>query len=1178
MHSTCSIDEQRMLLRSPEPGRVKIVLCTNIAESSLTIPDAAAIIDTCLCRDMRWDKTARALKLQDDWISRESALQRTGRCGRVQPGEVYRLVPRDFFERVLPAKCVPEIRRVPLEECILRTIRGPFREVEEILSRCIDPPDAEDVRAALQNLVDLGLIERRPDPDTLGKAITTELTPLGRIAAELPVPWQMGMFLVLAKSFGLLEEAIVVAAVAAIGSPFKRVPVLPVMEHEALVRFSGGFRCDMTSRANAYLYWASEREKLNLGGLAGVSMAAKSANPGVGDIAAAEFRWCEMNGLDLRQLREIDNLVFALRGKLSSFGFCPQPRKSEVAKRVFYRRELIQNEHLGIGVEDALGTAERGRKDGGDVATYLSYARELHEKRVRANARDALDARKEEYMKTPGQTSVVLSRIEFALKLPESSFIKTHTVEEIADIKKQYITLTDEDFENLQGIESYEAGLDSGCSGNVCNDNDDDDEREVDKKPLAGKEGTQGKEEEEEGKKEEEEEEEKEEEKVRKEKKKGKKGVTKDKKKRKKKRKQRHVSEFDIDDDSAFAEDEDEEIEKEKEKKNENENEEEEKMKDDEDENKEKTETKTKSRDEKEKETEREEEIANGKRFWDQLPLNTERSKDTVLVLQALLAAVYPQNIFKITTKAIVKPIWDMWVNVPDRWDPNNVVELNAARFWGDPGSFYFKNFTANGLHATGTFKDLASTSHEPPFFLNLEKGSVTPFAGTTAIESKRLIPESAFSEGVVRMHKIGNKNFDMSTLDCFSSSTGNTSVASLKAAYAQQQRMEQEARERSQQEGSQQDQKYHAFGQTFYLPLLNAGDGEVNVDSDVYRDDDDEGDEEKESKEEANNNNSGSDGEAEAPGRGGLSMATQVRLYVNPSMNAGARFTYQSGGLQLYISNMSLAYPMSPPPLSEELLELVRLKASPRRGCLFRAPRRVGVSTDIFYQQSERTGHIVCSARSVSMFPDDAVSVTEAIPLVFLRNASYKKGHLSASYLGCSISQYASIPREYINGVEKVRRWIEVSFQELFRDAAYWPLKRSVGDDTSLRFTREEARLYSTAYRSERAARRGLLKLIRSNDIVLSTLNTDDYEAMRAYTVAAAMMRRGKQGSEEDKKKSGDNGFVTGTMAMELASSSLTAPSSSSRMEYFTKLQLDEEDDTPKDDSDYDSNYIDDC
>lgn len=1084
MHSTCSIDEQRMLLRPPEPGRVKVVLCTNIAESSLTIPDAAAIIDSCLCRDMHWDKMARALKLQDDWISRESALQRTGRCGRVQPGEVYRLVPRAFFENVLPSKCVPEIRRVPLEECILRTIRGPFKDVEEILSRCIDPPDAEDVRAALQNLVDLGLVVRRPDPDTLGKMITTDLTPLGRITAELPVPWQMGMFLVYAKSFGLLEEAIVIAAGAAVGTPFKRFAVLPVAEHEIAVRFSGGFRCDMTANANAYFYWATEREKLNLGGFTGVSMAAKSLDPTIEGIAAAEFRWCEMNSLDLRQLREIDNLVFALRGKLSAFGLCPQPRKSEVAKRVFYRRELVQSEHLGIAVPGSQQIAGRGRRDGGQVAPYLSFFRKLNEGMDKDGEEKKKDKvfvdSKEEYMKTPGQTSVVLSHVEFALRLPEGSFIKTHSAEEIAEIKRQYINLTDEDFENLQGIESYEAGLAGACEGNVCRDETDDNPLEITPKKDVSKKS---------------------------------KKRSKNKRRKRRKRRNTQLGEFDIDDDADFYDDDDDDDEK---------------MIYEEDNDKEE--------DDDDKDSNKEGEEYD---FWNNLVLNTRQSKDNVLVLQSLLAAVYPQNLFKVTTNAVAKPIWDMWVNVPDRWDPHNVVELAAARFWNDPASYYFRNFTANGLRATEYFEDLASTAKEPPFFLNLEEGSVRPLAGTTVIESKKLIPESAFSEGVVRMHKIGNKNFNMSSLTCFSAldkpSSQFATATSLKAALSQHQRLEEQEKEKE--NGSDKaQQKFHAFGQTFYVPLIKAGDGEVDVDAEAYPD-------------------------AEKDGEGDLSRTTKVRLYVNPSMNAAARFVYQSGSLHLYVANLSLAYPLSPPPLSKDLLELVRLKASPRRGCLFRAPRRIGISTDIFYQQSEKTGHIVCSARTVSMFPDDALCIAEVIPLVFLRDASYRRGQLRASYLGCSISQYASIPREYINGVERVRRWIEVSFQELFKDAAYWPLKHSVGEDTSLKFTREEARLYGTTYRSEKAARKGLLKLIRSNDIVLSTLNTDDYEVMRAYAMAAANMKPSKDGNK---------GFVTGMAAMELAPSSLT---SNTKTEYFTKLDVD-----LNDDSDYDSNYVDDC
>ena len=362
LHSSCAEREQRRAMAPPPAGRVKVVLCTNIIESSVTVPDAAVVVDTLLARQTRYDAATRQQVLETVWVSRDSAAQRAGRCGRVAAGTVFRLAPRDFYERVLPAHNTPEIRRVTLSDCILRTIGARDGAPEHVLAHCIDPPPPAHVRAALQGIVDLGLARTRTPPPQPGSSPSkgrgnsnsnramTRLTSAGYVIAQLPVSWELGLFLVYCHCYGVLAEGVVLAALVAREQPFLRFVDNPRDAQTAVLAFSGGLRCDLVASANAYYWWHAERSRLNFGGPAYTAMLARPTADGQAGAGAdgqatadpqyvAEFSWCESYGLHLPTLREIDDLVYQLRERLAFCGMCKAPRKSETAMRAMYQRE-----------------------------------------------------------------------------------------------------------------------------------------------------------------------------------------------------------------------------------------------------------------------------------------------------------------------------------------------------------------------------------------------------------------------------------------------------------------------------------------------------------------------------------------------------------------------------------------------------------------------------------------------------------------------------------------------------------------------------------------------------------------------------------------------------------------------------------------------------------------------
>lgn len=126
LHSMVPPVEQRKVFRKPPPGCRKIVLSTNIAESSITIDDVVYVIDSGRMKEKSYDPYQNVSTLQSSWVSKASAKQREGRAGRCQPGICYHLYSK-LRAASMPDFQVPEIRRIPIEElCLQVTISLPF--------------------------------------------------------------------------------------------------------------------------------------------------------------------------------------------------------------------------------------------------------------------------------------------------------------------------------------------------------------------------------------------------------------------------------------------------------------------------------------------------------------------------------------------------------------------------------------------------------------------------------------------------------------------------------------------------------------------------------------------------------------------------------------------------------------------------------------------------------------------------------------------------------------------------------------------------------------------------------------------------------------------------------------------------------------------------------------------
>ncbi len=195
--------------------RRKIVIATNIAETSLTIPGIRFVVDTGLARLSRYSPQARTRRLPIEPIAQSSADQRKGRCGRVADGVCIRLFAEaDYLER--PRFTQPEIQRANLADVILRMKAFGLGDIERF--PFINMPATKSIRAGYALLEELGAIAETETAAGAGR----ELTPVGRELARLPVDPTVGRMILQARTEKALREVLVIAAGLSIQDPRER--------------------------------------------------------------------------------------------------------------------------------------------------------------------------------------------------------------------------------------------------------------------------------------------------------------------------------------------------------------------------------------------------------------------------------------------------------------------------------------------------------------------------------------------------------------------------------------------------------------------------------------------------------------------------------------------------------------------------------------------------------------------------------------------------------------------------------------------------------------------------------------------------------------------------------------------------------------------------------------------
>jgi ATP-dependent helicase HrpA len=248
LYARLSQAEQNRVFDTSRRGGIRVVLATNVAETSLTVPGIRYVIDPGQARISRYSYRTKMQRLPIEAISQASANQRQGRCGRVEAGICLRLYSEEDFNS-RPEFTDPEIQRTNLAAVVLQMLLLGLGKVEQF--PFINPPDSRMVRDGYKLLEELGAV------NALGK-----LTKQGRLMARLPVDPRLARMVLAASDAACLEEILVIASALAIQDPRERPADKQQQSDQAHARFRHP-RSDFMAWLNLWRYYEEQRQALS---------------------------------------------------------------------------------------------------------------------------------------------------------------------------------------------------------------------------------------------------------------------------------------------------------------------------------------------------------------------------------------------------------------------------------------------------------------------------------------------------------------------------------------------------------------------------------------------------------------------------------------------------------------------------------------------------------------------------------------------------------------------------------------------------------------------------------------------------------------------------------------------------------------------------------------------------
>lgn len=247
LYARLSLSEQQRVFDISKRRGTRIVLTTNVAETSLTVPGIRYVIDSGLARISRYSFRSKLQRLPIEPIAKASAEQRKGRCGRIGPGICVRLYDEQDFAR-RPEFTDPEILRTNLASVILQLLMLRLGEIENF--PFVEAPDSRQISDGFVLLEELDAVHARKT-----------LTPIGRLLGRLPVDPRIARMLVAAQRLGSLREVLIIASALSVQDPRER----PADKQQAADEMHRRFQhvdSDFLAYVNLWNYFEQQRQEL----------------------------------------------------------------------------------------------------------------------------------------------------------------------------------------------------------------------------------------------------------------------------------------------------------------------------------------------------------------------------------------------------------------------------------------------------------------------------------------------------------------------------------------------------------------------------------------------------------------------------------------------------------------------------------------------------------------------------------------------------------------------------------------------------------------------------------------------------------------------------------------------------------------------------------------------------
>lgn len=319
LHSGLSPSDQRRVFDSPPKGKRKIVVTTNIAETSITIPDVVAVVDSGRVKETVYDPQTNLVKLVDNWASKAAVTQRRGRAGRVREGICYKLYSKSLQDG-MANQPDPEMKRSPLEQLYLSVKSMGIGDVGKFLGEALDPPDTVALETARNSLMLTGLLDSR----------TTDLTPLGKHVSSIPTDIRSAKLLILSSAFGCLSSGLTIVAVMSSKSPFFSPKEQREEAKNAMRSFSANGEGDILASVAAFNRWQKLRAS---------------------ESASYVRNWCKDNFLSVQTLFDLVSTRRQLLSSLQEIGFVVSDKEDRLPNHYNH------NNHSGTLIRAIIGAS-----------------------------------------------------------------------------------------------------------------------------------------------------------------------------------------------------------------------------------------------------------------------------------------------------------------------------------------------------------------------------------------------------------------------------------------------------------------------------------------------------------------------------------------------------------------------------------------------------------------------------------------------------------------------------------------------------------------------------------------------------------------------------------------------------------------------------------------------------